>query len=303
MLKIYCDSRKKMVHTIIKEMPIFRNNNIFMTENIDECDIIIGNTRSFLTKLLDKNKILLLWTPEPHHSLNETGFMTVGKHKIHIMNCYTNDVYLNNFLYFSCVAHNPLGGNFYEKFVPKTELRRKIVAIMTYNTDQSREIRIIRTNVALEGHRKGVVDIYGIGWPKGISKGNSRKTYILSKPDILKNYDFSFAFENTNTKYYVTEKIWHAICNFTLPIYYGNSWIYEIFPENSFIDYTKFSSNDELFDFVKNMTVEEYNTRLTKCINVVRDNIKYLSMETMLEPTATALFNKIQKIKPEKNSK
>lgn len=297
-IKIYHQKKKVMVSEMLKNIPIFQDNNIVVTDNIDECDIIIGNTNSFFKHYLRLGKHLLVWSNEPYWSTDQSNTIKLRKKKIHVMNCYTGDIYMDNFFYFFTIAHNPLGEHFYKSFVPKTVLRRKIVAIMTYDGNTKHSLRSSRATIALEGHSKGIIDIWGKGWPLGISKGNTRSTYAESKPMILKDYDFCFAFENSNIRYYVTEKIWHAICNFTLPIYYGNSWIYETFPSDSFIDYTKFSSNDELFEFVKNMSVEEYNERLSKCIDVVKNNIEYVSTTKRYEKTAIKLFEKIKQIKP-----
>ncbi len=67
----------------------------------------------------------------------------------------------------------------------------------------------------------------------------------------------------------MTEKIWDSIENYCLPIYYGkHTNAYALFPENSFIDYSKFNSPLELFQFIKEMTDEEFVSRMNKCITV-----------------------------------
>ena len=288
---------------VFMENPLLKKYNIELTDEIVEADIIIEPFLSCILKNIHLNKKFLLWTCEPFFDTNKKNVITVKNKNIHIINCYTGDIYMNNFFFFYTIEHNPFGKNFINKFVPKKILHRKIVAIMTYDTKTSRKLR---TAIALEGHKKGIIDIYGTAWPKGISKGDSRAThrsgkevitYCHTKPLILKNYDFCLAFENSIIPYYVTEKLWHAIANFTLPIYLGNKWIYETFPENSFIDYAKFKSNDELFDFIKNITIDEYNERLLKCINVVKNNIKYISHNISRAKSYEAFVNKLNQFK------
>ena len=277
-MKIFGSSEYRISNNFT-EHPLFKKYNITRTSDVTEADVIMEPTMKHILKYIHLDKKFLIWTCEPYWDRHQEKVVTVKGKKVHIMNCYTGDVYMNNFFYFTYIADNPFGTNFIKKFVPKTVLRRRIVALMTCDLSKKckNTLRGLRTRIALDGHKKGIMDIWGQDWPNGISKGDSRSTFWIDKQIILKNYDFCLAFENINVKYYVTEKIWHAIANFTLPIYYGNEWIYQTFPQNSFIDYTKFKSNDELFDFINNMSVEEYNQRLQKCINVVKSNMNYQS--------------------------
>ena len=67
----------------------------------------------------------------------------------------------------------------------------------------------------------------------------------------------------------MTEKIWHAIVSYCLPIYNSfNSSIYETFPDNSFIDANLFKDENDLFDYIMAMSEEEFIHRLNLCIDV-----------------------------------
>ena len=67
----------------------------------------------------------------------------------------------------------------------------------------------------------------------------------------------------------MTEKIWDSIENYCLPIYYGkHTNAYEVFPKNSFIDYSIFDSPEELFEFIDKISNEEFVIRMNRCIQV-----------------------------------
>lgn len=92
------------------------------------------------------------------------------------------------------------------------------------------------------------------------------------KLEILKNYHFNLCFENTNTDYYCTEKIWDSIKAGCLPIYYGNgNKIYEDFPKNSFLDYCDFKNASDMFEYVENMDEREFRQRMNLCIKVFNE--------------------------------
>jgi hypothetical protein len=128
----------------------------------------------------------------------------------------------------------------------------------------------LRPQIALDGSKKGFLNVYGKGWPEGVSKENSRDgDWGARKKQLMGDYNFNLCFENTATYNYLTEKIWDSIENYCLLIYYEkNTNAYEIFPENSFIDYSNFNSSQELFDFITNISDEEYINRMTNCIKV-----------------------------------
>jgi hypothetical protein len=139
----------------------------------------------------------------------------------------------------------------------------------------------MRCRYALSGRERYILDIYGNKWPEGYTIDNSgygfekQRPWWIEKIDILKTYKYNLCFENTACGYYVTEKIWHAIFSYCLPIYTSfNSNIYETFPQDSFIDAFLFKDENELFDYIESMSEDEYLRRLNICIDVFNDSIK-----------------------------
>ncbi|MBO1346074.1 MAG: hypothetical protein EBE86_001115 [Hormoscilla sp. GUM202] len=237
-------------------------------------ELIISATLKRMLPLMLKHgtrKKYLLWTNEPRVDRHFTSVVHYPLlPKLHILNVYTG-IFTHNYYWV------PKDVN----LLPITNFEfnhRRVVALMKYRNNrrkwslkhQRRELDLsyLRTQIALEGHRMGVVDVYGPDWPLEIRKGESRRrNWRNNKLKILQGYNFNLAFENTNWEYYCTEKIWDAIQGGCLPIYYGQgNAIYEDFPEGSFLDYCDFGSPAELFAYIEAMTTQEFIKRMNLCI-------------------------------------
>lgn len=304
MIKVFATSNMHYTpfngfHSI--DLPYFKENNIEIVSNPREADIIVSQhfkqLKPFFFKYFTKKKYLI-WTLEPRFNTHQfpikTFFLT--RMKVHIMNIYTGDVFISP-LSFHC--KNITG------VLPHVEggfklLNRTLVGLMSYykglNTEsvmyRGRDVDLIkkRTIITLYGQEQGLMHVYGKGWPEGISKEDSRDgNWNLAKIGILDSYSFNLCFENTAVPRYMTEKIWDSIANYCLPVYYGaGTEIYDLFPENSFIDYSLMESPQELFAFLQVISDEEYIKRMNKCIDVynmvsqLSDNEKYKFREMSL---------------------
>lgn len=103
-------------------------------------------------------------------------------------------------------------------------------------------------------------DLYGKGW----DTLPTWKGVIGSKWEILKNYKFNICYENMKDQYgYITEKIFDSFVSGCVPIYLGASNIDEYVPKNCFIDRREFSSNLELYQFLKNMEESTYENYIS----------------------------------------
>ena len=200
------------------------------------------------------------------------------------MNVYTGDVFVNPLVFHAKIIDRELA-----PLSQDHKLKgRKIVCLMSYykglnspellREGENIDLINLRSSIAVAGAGKGLIDIYGKGWPKGISQEDSRDgAWKNRKLEILKNYDFNLCFENTIAHNYVTEKIWDAIAAYCLPVYYGEgSGIYQLFSEESFIDYSSLKSHDNLFSFIENLSHKDYIKRMNKCIKVY-NNVRRLS--------------------------
>ncbi len=254
---------------------LFKREGIVLSEEA-EADLVVCGTVPRLMPLILKHgsrKKYLIWTNEPRVS----PIFSPTKHypflpKIHVFNPYTG-LYQNNYARFpNKTITLPHLTDFQFK-------HRKMAALMVYRNDRKKwslkyqgnelDLCYLRTQIALEGYHRGMADCYGQKWPPDISSGESRsRKWRKEKLQILQNYHFNLAFENTNWPYYCTEKIWDAIRAQCLPIYYGKgNKIYEDFPQDSFLDYSDFQTPGDLFNYVQSMSEKEFINRMNLCVD------------------------------------
>lgn len=87
--------------------------------------------------------------------------------------------------------------------------------------------------------------------------------YGSDKINTLKNYRFCICFENTHTTDgYITEKIFDAFAAGCVPIYWGPDNITDYIPKNCFIDYRDFKNREEVYQYIKSMSENVYQTYL-----------------------------------------
>jgi len=83
--------------------------------------------------------------------------------------------------------------------------------------------------------------------------------YISSKFSILEDSKYSFCYENSRVDNYVTEKLIEAIIGGTVPIYIGPSNIGDFIPDECYINADKFNSLKSLYEFVMEITPNQYS--------------------------------------------
>ncbi|HSX26993.1 MAG TPA: glycosyltransferase family 10 [Chlamydiales bacterium] len=102
-------------------------------------------------------------------------------------------------------------------------------------------------------------DLYGPGWEGTYNwKGT-----IHNKWETLKNYRFCFCYENMQNQLgYITEKIFDCFIAGCVPIYWGASNITDYVPADCFIDRRDFTTNDQLYHFIRHMDKATYDAKL-----------------------------------------
>jgi len=73
---------------------------------------------------------------------------------------------------------------------------------------------------------------------------------VADKIAFLRQYRFNLAFENDAYPGYTTEKLFDAMAAQTVPIYWGNPRVTEDFNTDSFIDVSRFSSDEAALDHI-----------------------------------------------------
>eukprot|EP01102_Stenamoeba_stenopodia_P000766 TRINITY_DN10718_c0_g1_i1.p1 TRINITY_DN10718_c0_g1~~TRINITY_DN10718_c0_g1_i1.p1 ORF type:complete len:549 (+),score=163.66 TRINITY_DN10718_c0_g1_i1:156-1802(+) len=104
--------------------------------------------------------------------------------------------------------------------------------------------------IQVDSYGRCVHNVEGTNWP--------------DKLDVIKNYKFYLAFENSNTPDYVTEKVYHGLRAGTVPIYMGAPNVDTFVPPNSIIKVDDFKSPKELADYLMELDKddEKYNKYL-----------------------------------------
>lgn len=102
-------------------------------------------------------------------------------------------------------------------------------------------------------------DLYGVGWENHVVNLRCYRGQIRNKKDVLPNYKFCLAYENMNgARGYVTEKIFDAMRNNTVPVYWGASNITDYVDKETFIDRREFKSDAELAQYLLSISENEY---------------------------------------------
>ncbi|UOG76002.1 glycosyltransferase family 10 [Hymenobacter tibetensis] len=107
------------------------------------------------------------------------------------------------------------------------------------------------------------------------------------KIDVLRQYRFNIAYENTNgLPGYLTEKIFDSFAACTVPIYWGDPDVAKSIPKDCFIDRRDFKSNEELYQFIADMNYSEYR-KYTEAIGRFVEGVEQEKFGS--EPNATRI--------------
>lgn len=219
--------------------------------------IVFWNVPEFAKKSLNalpkKKMILFMWEPP-------TVLSSQYKSKVqaHFAKIYTwDDSLVDNRKFFK--FHYPVLRPM-RKELPRFE-DRKLCTLVVTNKKSKHPLELYseREKVVgfFEGEQTSDFEFYGRGWD--CKKYKNYRGEIGDKLDALKNYRFSFCYENMQkTKGYITEKIFDCFEVGCIPIYLGADNIEQYIPANCFIDRRKFSSEQAVYDFIKNMLQKEY---------------------------------------------
>lgn len=194
-------------------------------------------------------------------------------------------------------------GNFYSKdFEYKHDFKdRKFITMVTNPTSMEQIIGIMNyfnfttyyNKKNLKNHPKAIYskridvaryflekcpdefDLYGVHWDNEFNK--VLKGYLDKKDKCatLSKYKFIISYDSMiKQNGYISEKIFDAFRAKTIPIYWGANNVSQYIPEECYIDRRKFASYDELYEFLKGMTEEEYERRI-KAIEDFLQSEKY----------------------------
>ena len=145
--------------------------------------------------------------------------------------------------------------HFPTKNTTKFQNRKKLVAIMLSNcSSKNHREKYVRNLKRLLGND---LDIYGrcLGGNVDACPG-----HFYRDCPLLSNYKFYLAFENSNCREYITEKVfWNAYEKGSVPIIMGapKSDCHRLLPPNSFIHIDDFSDPMDLVNYLHYLNVNE----------------------------------------------
>jgi len=149
-------------------------------------------------------------------------------------------------------------------------------------------------NIFLDKLEQVIKIDYGGKFRNNISKvpGNHVNTNIF---EFYKQYKFVIAMENSQGDYYITEKIYNALCAGVIPVYWGSPKVSEFFNPARFIHLKNDSASEmqRVIDIIVNMSDSEY-------INIVSQHIFVSSGETLYKERISSIQKLLGEAQPEK---
>ena len=192
--------------------------------------------------------------------------------------------------------------------------RDKLCCLISANKSVARTTRLelyserVNTIRWFEQYAPQDFDLFGGGWDEpavkpGLANRVARKLRSLlpkdkgkvyfpsyrgkvaSKLETMQKYRFSICYENVrDLPGYITEKIWDSFFAGCVPVYWGAFNITDYIPEDCFIDRRKFTSHEELYEFMTCMSESEYTAYQERiAAYLVSDEARPFSAEAFSE--------------------
>ena len=135
---------------------------------------------------------------------------------------------------------------------------------------------------------------------------NNMDKSIDNKLEFIREYKFTFAFENSEFDGYTTEKIFEPMLVNSVPIYWGNPLVHKDFNPKTYLNYYDFNNEDELINKIIELDNSPdkyaqyftepyfYNNKINEYVD--RNNVKafiYTAIEAEISPISSKsiLFN------------
>ena len=176
-----------------------------------------------------------------------------------------DDDLVDNKKYYKIYYPQPLPNK--EYYVPFDKKKFITLIAGNKNSDYKEELYSKRLEVInwLE-NQKCDFDLYGFGWSQ--KEHSSYKGIVDDKLETLSKYKYAVCYENMcGIKGYVTEKIFDCFFSNVIPIYWGADNIEDYVPQNCFIDRRDFSTFECLYQYLNEITEEEYAQKLENIHN------------------------------------
>lgn len=262
--------------------------------NINQSDLIIymNMPKKLPTGDLVNRSILLLYENETIKPDN----WRMDKHN-HFSKIFTwRDDLIDNIKYFK-MNHSINFSNSIDKSLSRKQNLCTLIAGNKFYYHPlslySKRIEAIRW---FETNHPKQFDLYGVGWDKYrytghkklkifkpftklfFSKYPSYKGQIKDKFPVLQRYKFSICYENARDIVgYITEKILDCFSAGCVPIYWGATNVTEHIPKECFINKRDFATYEDLYQFINNMSDNQYLSYLNNIEDFNKNKSKSFS--------------------------
>lgn len=255
---------------------------VFSLEAIGACDLLVvfdifPEHFAHLSKIPKEKRILFLWEPSSTVPNNNN----LDYHN-YFSKIYTwDDDLVDNQTYFK--FYYPV---LRPMIAPKKFSTKKLSTMISCNKTSSHPDELYSERLKVieyfEGHKEGCFDLYGKWWPEWFRNYHGQ---VVTKSDVLQNYKFSFAYENTrDIPGYITEKIFDCFYAGTVPIYWGASNVETYIPKNCFIDRKDFPTQNDLVNYLLAMDEPHYQDYLNRIQDFLQsDAAKLYSPEKFIQ--------------------
>jgi len=218
MIKIYIV--ESLIDSITWKNFKFIGNKFIKVDNMEEADCYLFVDNNKIIKDSTKKKILYLSEPygiipSCYELLNDINYT---KKFDHIVTCHKRFNFLSNAIIIPPNAGTSLSKNCFT--TNKTKLASMIFSEKNYSEGHKLRHRL---KILI---KPGTIDGYG----------KLFNNPIKNKEDGLVNYCFNFAIENCRESGYYTEKINDCMLSGTIPIYWGDPDIANIYDSRGIID-------------------------------------------------------------------
>ena len=249
--------------------------------SLDEAVFIIYNEipKNLSSVKNSKNSVVLLFESELIRPEN----WNLKNHEYFKYIFTWNDNFIDNKKYFKFNFTHSSGTSF-KKFSEKNKFCTLIAgnkAVRHPLELYSKRIEIIRW---FEKFHPEQFEFYGMGWNsytfnwpifskilnriKPLTKLLAKEWPLYRGPIkdkmlIMRDFKFSICYENAyGIPGYITEKIFDSMSAGCIPVYWGAPNITNFVPKECFVNRVDFSSNEELYEYLNNMSEAEYNSKL-----------------------------------------
>jgi alpha(1,3/1,4) fucosyltransferase len=262
--------------------------DVSFVSTADEADVICARTLPFLAPYLHMNKALVIWTHEPVQCVaGGSSFEDIASGKtIHIMTVYNGEALPSPLAFFPFKAVDR------QAILDSIAHRSRFCLILA--TFRARLDRVVDgRNVDLTHYRQRMAlhlqkqhdacDVYGKNWPADVpvveeSRGGD---WRRRKSELLADYQFNLACENTVAQNYISEKVWDSILGGTVTVYFGKgTGIEGLLRPQSYIDPADFTDFDDLYRHMQGLSLAD---RIAIAASALEDHARIMAGTTRAE--------------------